>query len=625
MGTAVKILVIQIVCLLSLAINVRDARAEPFELVAQYRSLKPNSTEVRSIALGGRAVVMTALTDMQFEGIFFRYKTDDASKIIQSHLERVSVGAECEGVDCRHLLRDGNAEAFPIGKSVPPVPILAPNAFENEGASKTITFDAHAKFNDDFLCQQEIMLRLGSNTSVNPAQGAKVDEATHSCDAWRKQDPNRALLNCSDDGGAKSRQAAELAEVLILNRTLQANALVSSPGSSFVRNPILFSFCRPLNDAINPVVRAALRKDKAVLPLAAATLDAVLKLTPTGDEIVEAEQSERDRMGRLLREHLKKDASLGDVRYNVDNPRSKSGDQLLPNLFIYSETRVTILKEPGSLLSVEEIARDGGRHKIGAGTVIDQSSTVVVGAKERDDGKSFCRSLPDDGCATFFAKSLRFYVETVDTVAMPSTPSALLSAAASGQTSPPIVRARVQLQRNTSSEWTLGYDWRTKLKSAVDLAAYVAIEDREYEVLRVRGLAVENLGLVTSFPIISEVVGLIQKHPKTASDVELQSSIPVSAAFDLATGTAHAAVTVPWMIGYNARGVPRLADMFRVFPHISFVFPSQNEIRAVTGVGLQLANVFTFSVAFPMSGSYTTYLMTGVSVPDLVKALDAIK
>src|ERR1700733_12555267 len=48
------------------------ARAEPFELIAQYKALKGASADTVQVPLADGSVVMTGLVDLQFEGIFFR-------------------------------------------------------------------------------------------------------------------------------------------------------------------------------------------------------------------------------------------------------------------------------------------------------------------------------------------------------------------------------------------------------------------------------------------------------------------------------------------------------------------------------------------------------------------------
>jgi hypothetical protein len=103
----------------------------------------------------------------------------------------------------------------------------------------------------------------------------------------------------------------------------------------------------------------------------------------------------------------------------------------------------------------------------------------------------------------------------------------------------------------------------------------------------------------------------------------------VSWAIDLANGsTTNAAVTFPWMIGFNPRQVPRLATNFKVFPHVSMIVPISSQSatpagpmpRIALGGGIAVATVFTFSVGVTVNESTAhSYLLAGLSVTDIAK------
>jgi hypothetical protein len=386
---------------------------------------------------------------------------------------------------------------------------------------------------------------------------------------------------------------ARIAEELLLQHALTNE---SKPPKAGVQQPILYSFCSKINDQLDPTILA--QASGRTFPLASTPAPVA---PASAKEIDEAAEREYARLGEYMRDELR-GSGLGDVRFALDNKTSASGDRYVPNIFLYSQWTVSFVKDPGSLLQVYEHAGTGEPRETLSGLVLDQASTVTLKSRPATDGRSFCTAIPR-GCATLFAKQLAVYVEHIDD-------------------NDKVVRAKVELDTLAPAEWVVNYDFRARLKSSVDIVIVALMANKEVEIKRIKGVRVENLGLVLSFPVISEIVGQIQKHPKLVKDIELQSSIPTSIAVDLKGGSPMPAVTFPWMIGFNPRGVPRLADTIRVFPHLSLLFPLDAAPRPATGVGVQVANAFSFSAAFPLSGSSTTYLMLGVSIPDLAKMLD---
>lgn len=134
---------------------------------------------------------------------------------------------------------------------------------------------------------------------------------------------------------------------------------------------------------------------------------------------------------------------------------------------------------------------------------------------------------------------------------------------------------------------------------------------------------VRELGLITTFPIVSEVVSLATStNPKS---LNATSSIPISWTMKLngqgGFSAAYTAVTFPWKLSYNFREAPEFAKYFAIYPHISIVVPAdgKNPTYAVGG-GVSLAQFFNFAYGFhPID--HVSYLFIGVGIQDIVKVL----
>ncbi|MFT3697712.1 MAG: hypothetical protein QM831_31525 [Kofleriaceae bacterium] len=135
---------------------------------------------------------------------------------------------------------------------------------------------------------------------------------------------------------------------------------------------------------------------------------------------------------------------------------------------------------------------------------------------------------------------------------------------------------------------------------------------------------VRQLGLIATLPVYSEIVAV--KKAKTASDLTLTSSIPISWAIRLNQGLSgkYAAVTFPWKLSYNPRAAPELAKYLSIYPHVTIIFPTDDDTATTTtfavGLGISVAQVFNFAYGFAPTDT-SSYLLIGLSVSDIVKAL----
>jgi hypothetical protein len=132
---------------------------------------------------------------------------------------------------------------------------------------------------------------------------------------------------------------------------------------------------------------------------------------------------------------------------------------------------------------------------------------------------------------------------------------------------------------------------------------------------------VKELGLITTFPVVSEVITLATSaNPKSLAST---SSIPISWAMRLNNYSAgFTAVTFPWKLSFNTRDAPELAKNFAIYPHVSIIIPADGtKATYAVGGGISLAQFFNFAYGlYPQDGS--RYLLIGLSIQDIVKVLN---
>ncbi len=132
---------------------------------------------------------------------------------------------------------------------------------------------------------------------------------------------------------------------------------------------------------------------------------------------------------------------------------------------------------------------------------------------------------------------------------------------------------------------------------------------------------VRQLGLIATLPIASEIYAA--RKATSLSAINATSSIPVSWAIRTTGETAgrHAAVTFPAKLGLNTRRLPELFKYFAIYGHVSFVFPvdKEGEGTLTLGVGASLVQFLNIGYAWAENGD--EYVLLGLSVQDVIKAL----
>ncbi|MBZ4334696.1 hypothetical protein [Corallococcus sp. AS-1-12] len=188
-------------------------------------------------------------------------------------------------------------------------------------------------------------------------------------------------------------------------------------------------------------------------------------------------------------------------------------------------------------------------------------------------------------------------------------------------------KAKVDLGFQDGCTRKLLVPWKDYLNQRVTFRVIYRVPERADIVVFNDSFNVYNLGLITTAPIITEIVSAAQKA--SPRDVEATSSIPVSFALPVSPNrSASVAVTFPFTVSFNTRTFPNLAEYFAVAPSISLVAGSAStssgeedaNVRLALGVGVNLARAFHFGYAWaPSDGG--RYVLLGISIPDLLPLL----
>jgi hypothetical protein len=548
----------------------RDAAAYPYDLYAKYTSLDA-SAKVIAVKIGTAGELVPGdPTNAKFNGIFLKPKTDDLARMelerLQSILLDVYVGA---GRKASHIVI-ADAQLTTSQEIL----VLAPTTF---GASVgDVRIEVRPKFKREFLCEEEQTLR---NAKGKPAvlkgqpeekvvapKGATMvpkGEETASALDTILESANLAVL-----GQASSRDDKE--KVLNAYTTLFSRALTSAKGDT-----IVYSFCAPVYDRINWAAVASAGAKEAVTDASVADATHARHKALLASRLVETLNDSGAATAVRLERHD------GDV---------------LPNVYAYLEHNVAILMDTSDL----ELQGVGSGNPIPLPSVVDQDSQIVLNIHRTSH---FCSIVA--GCNTVIGSKLKVLMTYVDK-------------------DKKVVPSTGPLASNGNG-WVVASDLTKYLGQKLSFTVYYAVDgDTRLELLGNNYYAeVEDLGLVTTAPVISDI--LASAKASSPKDVQLQSSVPVSWAINLShSELAHAAITFPWMLGFNTRAAPRLADYVKVFPAASVIFPLEggSEIgvtRLAFGGGVALANAFTFSAAATVQDTPQAFFLIGVSVPDLVK------
>jgi len=369
--------------------------------------------------------------------------------------------------------------------------------------------------------------------------------------------------------GDTSWATKHMATALLLDRALK---VTSGPDAG---QPILFSFCSSIGSSFDWDAMARNAN--------------IAKLTGTHDG-----PTLRDHEKRLLQSAilpaLKTQTSLGELSLKADQPgfpidvvaTRHRAIRLINGVFGTANgsnskgANTSVFNENGRSLSG------------GAENEIDQASTVGI-----DPGV-----FAVDG--TLILSTSIVYIDYDDTS-----------------------KNHVHAKVDVDEAYRLKKDFHDLLGQSATLGLYVKVGTKETLITSPTIVTVRNIGIVASFPIISEIVAAATKNTVKAADLVGQSSIPISWAIPLGGGASQVAVTFPFMFGINPRGASTLADYIRIFAAVSFILPAPGDsgnAQAAFGGGIALFKAFDFSFAATVGATPHAYFLIGLSATDLIKA-----
>ena len=575
-----------VVVLLAVVTFTGVASAYPYQLYAKYKPATGNTDLIVQIGTDEPTVVPSDPLNAKLTGIYLQPKSDDLAKSELARLRELVVEVKAgdgAGAPERHVISHDVLTATAPAEQL----IYTPRPLASGHPILPVVVSIYAKFTAAYLCDQERRIREKAQKPITvagfKADGNKVstlphkdksgilvfDRADAATASIGKMDPTTAgLLKPLPDKAPPTPGAAPAYSVY-------AYSMLFSQGlQDSDKSPIVYSFCPNVNDQIDWSAVAA--------NLAPGAVD------PEGN-LVHAAQ--KGKLAALVVAQISSETGENIV---LERHEGESLDNVYTSL-----THSIALLQDLSDLDLYEVSRSRRTSVLG---IVDKSSEIVLGVAQ---SSHFCSDMA--ACNTLVKNELAGSISYTDKQGKPVSKKASLESIGNAWEVLP------NLADNIGDSLTITITYPIDAENSLELIK--------------RTTQVENLGLITTFPVVSEVASAISKNASNPADITTQSSIPVSIAVSLKHGEAgHAAVTFPWMIGVNTRELPRLADAVKIFPAISIIFPlkedtaGQNTTEVAFGGGVMLANALAFSVATTTKDSPTAYFLVGLSVPDLVKS-----
>lgn len=265
-------------------------------------------------------------------------------------------------------------------------------------------------------------------------------------------------------------------------------------------------------------------------------------------------------------------------------------------LFVRDEYAITLLKASGSVRMAEETGKDVRP----LAEQIDQTSEVILSLEP-----SICFQLQ---AGELLRPPWHVELEVVD----PDDDT--------GGTQ----RINVDLLYRDGCTRALAVQWKDYLDQRVTLRIVFRLPEREDLVIYRDAFDVHNLGLITIFPVASEIVSAaLSSSPK---DIESTSVIPISWALSVRGGKGNSyAITFPFVLGVNTRSAPRLAEYVALAPSVSVIAGGEAEAPSFAfGLGVNLARAFHFGYAWAPTAGGGQYVLIGVSIPELLPLLSGL-
>lgn len=392
----------------------------------------------------------------------------------------------------------------------------------------------------------------------------------------------RTYLPAAKGGGA--------AEGELTDEQMRAAAILSAYPLRSGPSLLVYSFCKEARDVVDWKLVAGKNGKES-----------------TETEATAAREDQKNTLAALLLPFIKKE-------WNVDNLDRRSSEEGKREYVGTVDTyRVSFAKElaeeldmfPGRLSETEETKP--------LGEIVDQESQLYLALRA-----NFCKH-PVIACGDLISRHLVVTAEGKDQNGAQVKHTPALKTQGD--------RAEIKL------------DLREFLGEKVTLSVYMKIGDKQV-LIKHRSVRVENLGFVTSFPVVSEVVSFYKSSQDEAwnpQDIEYSSSLPISWAYNVnGSDGRHVAITLPFMMGINPAAAPRLSNYFRIYVHMSAILPLAQEANSGTdsdsnppakdegkpqlsfGAGISTLRAICFGWGVT-TGTGSHFFMLGLSPPDLAK------
>lgn len=583
---------------LTLLIVPAAGRAEPYEIYARFRPLQkdgkaieiPIDTKAAQVAASGGAdardhnIFPDQSSDHVLTGIYVRLKKDDISKSGLANLRDLVFYREING-----------AEEYidKIDLSKPPERdlLLIDTAHPSLKNGQLVKLRVRSKPTPAYLCAQETELRKSWKAIDNYPQSAAEYLTSLAPSGPPAAPPAPAKAGQAAPAPKAAPAAPATPPTLDLARMndadIQALVVLKRARPDDRVGPIFYTFCQDTTKVINWKALHEKQSEQAASP----------------DEL---KDKHKHALSERLVSYFENTLKIGDAAVGRDVPGARE------NIYISNEHSLTVVRGLDQQIRFNEIDNTAA-HNLAERRVVDQDSRLQLVVD-----KGFCSSS-SVSCAELVADYLVVSLDGKDKNGNP-------------------IKKEVELERNGQAA-TLKIALDEFLGQTVKITAWYRNNGNDLKIHEIPSVKVENLGLVMTFPVISEIVTLAGKSKASEAsvgDIKFQSSIPVSFAYNLSAGDGrHVAVTFPWMVGWNPRSAPNLADIIKVFPHVSFIFPvnddakngtggdAEEKVRAQVALGAGVAFVNAFTISWGMAtDTGAHYALLGVSIPELIETMN---
>jgi hypothetical protein len=545
-------------------------KAQPFELYAQYtknddgKKEDKSSNKVIKIPLLDGTYILQEPNDAHFDGVYLLLKNDVLSKEALKNLWEIVPEVSCKSEKCQDWAKKLDLKPLRPPFSESPQLVFNLDRFSEESSVEPISVGVRVKFSQDYLCSEELKIRAEKHKYLelkaeNEEYAERILKTTEDTQSEQKKPEDK---NKKKDSGKPGY--SQYAYGIIVERGLETGT----------NDPIIYSICGGANDQIDwqKVAEYELKAKK----------------TQGTADVKEVHERHKARLADLIKIKLAPN-SYGDTVFE------KHGSDERPNFYARYDQSVFLITDWAAFRFVEVTNTE----TLPLPRIIDKTSGIKL---QSDVAAKLCTEMPRS-CTFLLKNNISVYLE------FEKDGKTVSNAVPIKIEDDHAVRLQVDLAEYVGQEITFRVVYKT--------------QSGEYLEIGNKTARVENIGIITTFPAVTEIVTAISKSPKSASDIGIQSSIPLSWAINLKKGgVAQAAVTFPWMIGFNTRTLPRLAEIIKIFPHVSVIFPVENsgdDTAVALGGGVALANAFTFAIGTTVKKDTTPYILVGVSVPDIAK------